>query len=103
MEDSLRKYTISLIVISERGKVNMEKPSFSELIEDMYHQIQEAETNAEKLPKNKQTKTTTTKNKDKENFKAVRKKSINFKRKMVSITLNFSIEPKEIENITIKL
>lgn len=72
--------------------MSMEKLHFSELMEDRYHQNQEAETIMQENCHQ------TTKTKKEKILKAVRKKSINFKGKMISITSNFSAAPTEIED-----
>lgn len=93
MEYSQRKYTVSLIVISERKKSkSMGKIHFSELMEDRYHQNQEAEAATRKLlPNNK--------DKERKDLKSSKeKKLLILKGKMISITSNFSIAPIEIED-----
>lgn len=69
MEDSQRKCIVSLIVISERKKSeSMGKLHFSELMEDRYHQYQEAETITRKLPPNN-------KDKERKELKSSKKKN----------------------------
>lgn len=68
----------------------MGKLHFSERIEDRY-QNQEAETITRKLPPNN-------KDKERKDLKSSKKKKpINFKGKMISVTSNFSTAPVEIE------